>query len=604
MRVSDYIIDYLGEIGVKEIFVFYGGAIATLIDGFRKTNKTKYITALHEQAGGFAAEAYAKVSGNLGVMIATSGPGGHNLVTPIGNCFYDSVPCLFLTGQVPSQFSGEGCAARQVGFQETRIADIVRPITKYSKMITDPKKIKYELQKAIFLAKSGRPGPVLLDLPADVQGAEINPDELESFNNSSHQTSGDLNIIDEKINKFIIDLKNSKRPTILIGGGVRIANALPEIEELQKILKLPFFPTWNAMDVITSDSEYYGGRVGVCGGKGRNFAIQNSDLLLIVGSRLSLRIPGGGFKYFARKAKKYMVEIDPGSFEAQKGKVKIDEEILCNAKTFLKKLIEKLKTESIPDFSEWNRKVFEWRDKYDPVSKEYFSENSNNGYVHPYSFMRILSQEMKPEDIIIADAGGNVTVFSQAFETKKGQRTFSSNGNSPMGFAFPAGIGAWLASNKNQNVVAIIGDGGFNLNMQELQTIKIHNIKSKTIILNNSCYGFTKQFQERKFQASEACGPEGYAPPDFIKIAEAYGVKTIKISTNNEQEIRTKIREMLDSEEAVICDVNTGGYHDYLPRVTGEYPIEDMWPHLPRQEFRENMIIEPVSGWDSPTPYS
>jgi len=603
MRVSDYIIDYLGEIGIKEIFVFYGGAIATLIDGFKKTNKTRYITTLHEQAGGFAAEAYAKINNKLGVMIATSGPGGHNLVTPIANCFYDSIPCLFITGQVPSQFARQDNEIRQVGFQETPITEIVKPITKYSKVVTDPKKIRYEIEKAIFLTKERRPGPVLLDLPADVQGVEINPEDLETFNKSSNKTSCDLRIVDEKIENFVKDLKNSERPSILIGAGVRSAGAINEINELQEILKLPFFPTWNAIDIITSDSKYYGGRIGVCGGKGRNFAIQNTDLLLILGSRLSLRIPGGGFKYFAREAKKYMVEIDPKSFDAQKSKVHLDEEILCDAKIFLQRLIQRLKTEVLPDFSEWNNKVFEWRDRYDPVFKEYFNEDSNQGHVHPYSFMRILSQEMKSNDIVMADAGGNVTIFSQAFETKKGQRAFSSNGNSPMGFSFPAGIGAWLASDKTQNVVSIIGDGAFNLNIQELQTIKIHNIKSKTIILNNFCYGFTKQLQERKFNSSDACGPEGYAPPNFIKIAQAYGIKTIKIDTNNEQEIRIKIREMLDSSEPVICDVNTGNFHNYSPRVIGEYPLEDMWPYLPRQEFKENMIINPVQGWDSQSPY-
>ena len=603
MRVSDYIIDYLGKIGVKEIFVFYGGACADLIDSFRKTDKTRYITVLHEQAGGFAAEAYAKVNGNLGVVIVTSGPGGHNLVTPIANCFYDSVPCLFITGQAPMKFLRKTDEVRQVAFQESPITEIVKPITKYSKIVTDPSQVIYELEKAIFIAKSGRPGPVLLDLPVEVQGANINPDEVDRFNSSSRTSSCDYELIDKKIEKFIEDLKNSKRPTILVGAGVRLAGALKEIEEIQNILRLPFFPTWNAIDIITSDSEFYGGRVGVCGGKGRNFAIQNSDLLMMLGSRLSLRIPGGGYQYFAREAKKYMIEIDTNSFEAQKSRVHIDEEILCDAKVFLQRLIKRLREEVLPDFSEWNKRVFEWRDKYDPVSPEFFKENSNKGCVHPYSFMRILSQEMKSKDIVMADAGGNVTIFSQAFETKKGQRAFSSNGNSPMGFAFPAGIGAWFASDKNQNVVSIIGDGGFNLNIQELQTLKIHKVKSKTIILNNACYGFTKQFQKNKFNCSEACGPEGYEPPDFIKIAEVYGIRTIKINTNNEEEIRRKIREMLEADEPIICDVNIGDFYNYAPRVLGEGPMEDMYPRLSREEFKQNMIIEPVPGWDLPKPY-
>ena len=604
MRVADYIINELGNLGIKEVFEFYGGACADLIDAFTKTNKTRYITVLHEQAGGFAAEAYAKVKG-LGAMIATSGPGGHNLVTPIADCYYDSIPCIFITGQVSQEFLRPNDSVRQVGFQESPISEIVRPITKYSKMVTNPNEIRYEFEKAVYLAKNERPGPVLLDIPMNVQSAEIQ-DNLRCFNPTNH--SFDVSKVDEQIERFFNDLSKSKRPCVLVGGGIRIANALDELLEVEEALKIPFFTTWNAIDIVTSDNKYYGGLVGVCGGKGRNFGIQNSDLLLTIGSRLSRRIPGGGAKYFARGAKKYMVEIDKPVLDTQL--IDIDERVLCDVKLFLRKLIKRANTEySYGDFyrdkplnfTEWNQMVFNWRDRYDSVSKEFYELNSNKGKVHPYSFMRILSEEAGNKDIIIGDTGGNVTAFTQAFETKKGQRAFSSNGNSPMGFSFPAGIGAWFASEKllGQNVISIIGDGGFNLNIQELQTLRTYKIPLKVFIMNNHCLGFTRQFQKKRFGKTEACGPEGYIPPNFLDIVNAYKIRAVNIEINNTESIRKKIREVLDSKEPTICNVDNGDFDDYKPRIEGKKPLEDMYPYLDRKEFIQNMIEKPLPGWEN-----
>ena len=598
MRVADYIIDSLGELGVKEVFEFYGGACADLIDAFTKTKKTRYVTVLHEQAGGFAAEAYARIKG-FGAMIVTSGPGAQNLITPISNCFYDSVPCLFITGQAAQEFLRPNKSVRQVGFQETPIVEIAEPITKYAVMIRKPEDSRYEFEKAVFLAKNGRPGPVLLDIPMDVQETQIEPENLRGFDPSEYEASHiyETEKLDMQISCYLDDLAKCQRPVVLVGGGVRLGNALEELAEAQEILKIPFFPTWNAIDAVTSDSKYYGGRVGCCGGKGRNFGIQNSDLLLMVGSRLSRRIPGGGVQHFARGAKKYMVEIDEASLATQA--VPIDEKILCDSKTFLLRLTALAKIRNVPEFPEWNKRVFEWRDKYDPVFPEYYKEDSNNGKVHPYSFIRILSEEAGSKDIIIGDTGGNATMFSQAFETKKGQRAFASNGNSTMGFSFPGAIGAWFASDKKQNVISIIGDGGFNLNIQELQTLKTYNAITKTFIMNNHCLGFTRQFQKKRHNKTEACGPEGYVPPDFMKIISAYGIKAVKIEKNNADIIRKQIREVLDAKEPVVCEVDNGDFDNYGPRVEGKKPIEDMWPYLDRDEFKRNMIIEPVKGWET-----
>ena len=600
MKVADFVINYLADTGIKDVFEVYGAANGDMIDAFTRTSKARYISVIHEQAGGFAAEGYAKGSGKLGVAMATSGPGGHNLVTPIANCFYDSVPCLFITGQIKTAFMRPDPSIRQIGFQETDIVKIVEPITKYAKLVKNPADIRYELEKALFIAQDKRPGPVLLDLPIDVQKANIEPSVLAGFDHVAHAAAYDIKNTDNKIDLFLEDLSKSKRPVLLVGGGVRTANAVAEILRTGTALKIPAYPTWNALDIITSDFAYYGGRIGTFGGAGRNFGLQNSDLLLAVGSRISGRITGGNMKSFARAAKKYLVDVDEPLTRKSLQQLPFDENILCNAKVFLERLNFKLASFKAPDFSEWTARALAWKRKYDPVLPMYYAENSNNGCVHPYAFMRILSDEMQPGDVIVGDCGGNIVVTNHAFETKAGQRLITNNSNSPMGFSFAGAMGAWLASDKLHNVVCIIGDGGFNMNLQEIQTVKNYDMQFKTFILNNHCYGITRQFQRTNFEGrEEACGPKGYKPPDFVKVCNAYGIKTLSINKNSEPELRKAIREVLACSAPVVCDIDIGGWDSYIPRVVGwGTPIEDMEPCLPRDEFRQNMVIEPLRGWE------
>lgn len=603
MKVSDYIINELAKLNVKKVFTVYGGASAGLIDAFTRTSKIEYIVTSHEQIAGFAAEGYAKING-LGAVIVTSGPGAQNLQTCISNCFYDSTPVVFLTGQCPLPFLSCNEKVRQIGFQEARICEAVKGITKYCVMIKDPNRVRYEMEKAIFLAMSGRPGPVVLDIPADMQEKEIDPEKLEAYSSIENEVvKFDQEEVSVKIDEFLIDLQKAKRPVVIIGAGVRFAGALLELQEFSQKFKIPLFPTWNAIDCITDEDNYFGGRIGVCGGKGRNYGIQNSDLLLSIGSRLSLRLLGGGIRYFARGAKKYAVEIDPYSMPSLEETVRvveggnafpIDVKIHSDAKFFLQKLLYKTQGYNVPDFSEWNKWVFERRDKYVPAGKEVFEEDSNYGFTHPYAFMKLLSNQVSNKGVITADAGGNVTVFSQAFETKKGQRTFSSNGNSPMGFSVAGAIGAWFADTTRE-VVAIIGDGGFGLNPQVLQTISEYNINIKVFVLDNHCLGFTKQFQTAKYKKMEACDvTKGYFWLDPLRMAEAHSIPSIRISGNIKQNISERIRTILNIKGPVICDVDCGTFIDYAPRVLGKDPIEDMSPKLSWEEHVSNMIIKPV----------
>jgi acetolactate synthase-1/2/3 large subunit len=603
MKLADYVINYLAEIGVREVFVVYGAANGSLIDAFTRNDDIRYVATMHEQGAGFAAEGYAKVSKNIGVAIATSGPGGMNFVTSVGNCFYDSVPCLFITGQIKTKYMRPDKSIRQIGFQETDIISVVKPLSKYAKLIEDPSSIKYELQKAIYLAKNGRPGPVFLDIPIDVQKADINPEELIGFDEELQEVCYNNNRIGEQINRFLKDLFNSKRPCLMVGGGVRLAGAEKEMLELAKILKIPCFPTWNALDIIASDFEYYGGRIGTYGGAGRNFGVQNSDLLLAIGSRISGRITGGEPHLFARGAKKYMVDVDGPAMQRKLQQLPFDECILSDAKLFIGLMIEKLKTYDVPDYTEWNERVMGWKVKYDPVTKEMYEPAQ---YIHPYAFLRILSEEMDSNDILAGDCGGNIVAINHSFETKVGQHYFTNNGNSPMGFSFAGAMGACFVAEDTQNVVCVIGDGGMNMNIQEIQTVINYGVKLKTIILNNHIYGITKAFQEVNFEGrSEACGPKGYNPPDFIKIAKAYGIDNMIIEDGTDYEkVRRQIREFLDHDSAVICDVNCHEYHTYEPKIVGwSTPIEDMYPYLPREEFYSNMEIEPLEiSKDPPMP--
>ncbi len=430
MKVADYIINHLADYGIEDVFLVYGAANGDLVDAFTRNDKIRYVAVMHEQGGGFAAEGHAKISGKIGVAMATSGPGGMNFVTSIGNCFYDSVPCLFITGQINSKFMRPDESIRQIGFQETDIISVVKPMTKYAKTIMNPLDVKYELEKAIHMATEGRPGPVLLDIPIDVQKSDIDENSMMGYD-VGLKTMYDIDVITKQVDKYIEDLKNSERPCLMIGGGVRLSGAVDELLELGRELKIPMFPTWNALDIVCSDYEYYGGRIGTYGGAGRNFGIQNSDLLLAIGSRISGRITGGNVHTFAREAKKYMVDVDKAGLQKKLQQVPFDECIYSDAKLFINILKNRLKpawmragSGHLPNFDSWVDKVMDWKEKYDPVTEDMFKPRK---YPHPYAFTRILSEEMNDNDIFVADCGGNIVVCNHAFETKVGQRYFTNN---------------------------------------------------------------------------------------------------------------------------------------------------------------------------------
>lgn len=589
MIVSEYIARFLVEKGIRDVFLLDGSAAASLIVAVAKNKNLKYYCPLHEQAGSFMVDGYFKASRRMSVMIATSGPGGQNLLNGIAASYYDSCPAIYFTGQVNSRFIKPNNLIRQRGFQENDIISMVKPVTKYAVLITDPVCLPYELEKAYQIAISGRPGPVVLDIPMDIQRSRLSGG-LRHYSIDIPQKN-EL----EKVSVVLDLLERAKRPVVLLGGGIWLAGAIKDAEKLALLLKrVPFLVTWNMIDYY--QPKYFGGKVGTFGGDGRNFAIQNSDLLLSIGSRISGRVTGGMIKTFARSAKKIIVDIDPNELKYQQ--VKGDLNICCDAKIFIRELIKYLRSRSsvIKSVDQyWLERVQGWRVKYKVVRDEYWKQKAS---VNPYVFVEVLSVLMAEGDILVHEAGGNCVITSQAFQPKAKQRVFTNNGNSSLGYSFPAAIGAAIAARKR--IICITGDGGMNFNIQELQTLKQYNLAVKVFIFCNDVFGITKAYRDTHFN-SEYAGVDkqhGISFPDFVKIAKAYGLKGVRI--DNHCDLKRKIANVLNTKGSVICSVNMVGFYDYQPKLGWGTPIEDQYPFLPRDEFRKNMIIQPHKGWENP----
>jgi acetolactate synthase-1/2/3 large subunit len=588
MKVADYIIARLAREGIDTVFLVQGAANADLIDAFNRVEGIRYVCPMHEQAAGFAAEGWAKVTGLPGCAIATSGPGGQNLVTPIANCYYDSVPAIFITGQVNSRFMAQTPDVRQVGFQEWPAAQVLAPITKMSVLITDPETVPFHLESALRLCVEGRPGPVHLDIPIDVQRGQC-ADVPVTFPGT--RTPGLDALVKatnaELIAELIEDLRKAKRPILLVGGGAY--KARDQVRLLAEQIGIPAIPTWNALDIISADCPMYGGQVGTYGGAGRNFAVQNCDLLLALGSRISGRITGGNIQSFARGAKRYYVEIDQALADPRNQQLPAHESICADVAAVATALLTNHAAQPYRASHEWLDLVLAWRDKYDPVASKYEGQQLN-----PYTFARELSGHVAENAIIVGDCGGNIVALNHGFKTKRGQRYITNNGNSPMGFSLAGAIGAWFADPSRQ-VICVIGDGGMMLNVQELQTVANYNIPLKIFVINNEIYGISRAFQHTHFEGRlNTTGPDGYKPASFDRIA--FGFEIAHKVVRNAHSIAL----ILEADCPVLAELHCPGFCDYTPAIRGwNTPIEDMYPLLPREEFRSNMIIDPLPGWET-----
>lgn len=595
MKLSDYLVQYLVDHKVKDVFIVMGGAASHIVDSLGKNTKIRYICMQHEQAAAMAADAQARLTGHPSAAVATSGPGATNLITGTCTSWFDSIPCIFLTGQVSLKETKGTSKIRQLGFQETDIVEIIKSVTKYAVMVKDPSLIKYHLDKAFYLAKNGRPGPAWLDLPLNVQHSEINPDSLRGFDPKLEKQGSQK--LRQQVKKTLELIAKASRPIILAGHGIRIANAIPEFEKLINVLGWPVVSTWSGIDILPHNHPLYIGQTGVYGARSANFAIQNSDLLLSIGSRLDTRQTGNQPQTFARAATKIAIDIDKA--ELTKEWVKINLPIEADAKVFLAQIAKQLPSIQKPPISKWQQKIKDWQNKFPVILPEFYKQKDST---NPYIFIRALSKELNNDDIILVDSGATTVWTFQAFQVKKGQRLINPLGNFPMGYAIPAGIGAWFATGKKR-VICIVGDGAMQMNIQELQTVSNHKIPLKIFVINNHSYGIVKQFQDLYFDSryEGTSYKGGYSCPDFLKIAKAYGLTTYSIKSHSN--ISQKIASVLNSKRASLCEILIDENQKIIPKLAAvktargyvSKPIEDQWPHLDRTEFLRNMIIDTIS---------
>ena len=590
MKVSDYIASFLVKQNIHHVFQVIGGASVHMVDSLSKRKDIEYICTQHEQAAAMAAESYARLTKNMGAAMATSGPGMTNLITGIGCAYFDSIPTICITGQVNTFESKGNKKVRQIGFQETDIAEIVKSITKFSVRVDDVADIRYYLEKAVATAKSGRPGPVLVDIPMNIQRENIDPQKLRKFNVKELNLDIDnAKTVKIKISEAVKLLEHAKRPVVIAGGAVRFADQTKEFEELVNMLGFPVVSTWSGIDVLPHDHPLYRGQIGVYGARGANFTVQNSDCILSVGSRLDTRITGGKPETFAREAKKIVIDIDRAELFKNRG-LTPDVGICADVREVIPQHISMAKKAKLQEISEWKIKTALWKDKYPAILPEWRKRRDK---VDPYVFMETLSNTLSKNSVVVTDCGGNLTWTIQGFSVHRGQRLFSTMGNSPMAYSLPASIGASFALGRRE-VICIIGDGGLQMNIQELQTIVYYKLPIKIFIMNNHSYGIIKQFQEMYFEGNYVgtTPKTGYSVPDFIKIGKAYGIKTVTIS--NHQELSLKLKNVLNYKGSVLCDVLIPDNSKLIPKLEFGRPIEDLSPLLPRDELMENLLIKPI----------
>ena len=577
MKLTDYIGEYISKIA-DNVFVGQGGNIIHVLDSLGKRKDIKIIPSQNEQGAAIAADAYSRFNEKkIGITATTSGPGMLNLMQGIACSFFDSIPTIHFVGAVVTKKLRKNKKIRQIGFQEMEVVDIVKPITKYAVLLKDKNMIKYELEKMFYYAKEGRQGPVLMDLPDDLQRAEINPKKLKGFKPPNKLKK---KVLFEK--KFLKLIKKSKRPLIVVGHGINLSNTKKELYKFISRTGIPFSPSWATVDLFMSEDELNAGTFGVAATRYGNFAIQNADLLISLGCRLNTQITGSNLKSFAPNAKKIVVDIDDNELKKSNG-LKYDLKINLNLKEFFKIINPKIKHKK--NYSKWISKFRSWKLKYPIVHKKYYRQTKK---CNPYVFFRSLSEQTGKNDVLIPDASANLIWAMQSFKVK-GQKIFTALNHSPMGYSMPATIGAYLAD-KNKNVICTIGDGSMQMNVQELATISHFNLPVKIFVINNNGYGLIKQTQDTWLD-SRRVGVDsgsGLAMPNLIKIANAYGIKTFEI--NNHKEMDKKLIQILKSKSPVLCDVKVNEKQKVIPKLEFGRAIHDLSPRLSEKEINLNII--------------
>ena len=564
MKVSDYIATRIEQKGIKFVFELSGGMIAHLLDSLNQKTKIQVISMHHEQSAAFAAEGFARMTGIPGVALATSGPGATNLLTGIGSCYFDSVPCIFITGQVNRHEMKLERNIRQLGFQETDIASMAKPITKACFQITDPNQLPNILELAFEISTSGRPGPVLIDIPMDVQRSNI---EIEPFIN---ETKKIIDFDNGLISDLIKDINNSKKPLILCGRGIRASNSIELFKIFAKTTGIPIVSSLLALDVIPYEDSQRVGFIGSYGNRWANIALGNCDLLIVLGSRLDIRQTGADTNYFQNR-KIYHVDCEKDEIN---NRIFGCIPIVSDIKYFFEKFNKIAYDHQFEINSEWINFIEFEKSKW-PDTKEVDAIGIN-----PNVFMHLLSSNSKKAAAYIADVGSHQMWAAQSLEIGNNQQFLTSGGMGAMGFALPASIGSCLAVNKLP-VIVLIGDGCMQINIQELQTIFRNKLPIKIIVLNNESLGMIRQFQDSYFESRYQSTSWGYSAPDFEKVAIAYGIQAKTII--NENDVLSAINWLWESKnefQPQLLQVMINPKTNTYPKLAFGRPITEMEPFV------------------------
>ena len=590
MRLADFVIEFLKKKGIDTVFTVSGGGSIFLCDALYKAKKLKYISCHHEQAVSFAAESYSRFKNKPGAAIVTTGPGGTNCTTGVACCWIDSVPTIFISGQVYLNQTIQNTGLRQIGVQEIDIVNMVKKFTKYSVMVKKPDEIKYHLEKAFYLSTDGRPGPVWIDIPADIQNSEINLKNLKSFKPKIKKKN--TKKLNEKIKNVAKLLMKSEKPMLHIGQGVKISEGEKYLRSLIGKYKIPFGLTWNASDLIETSHNSYIGKPGAFSERGSNFIVQNCNLHISIGTRLPFMVTGYHSHDFARNAKKIMVDID--NTELKKNRTKPDIKICCDAKYFLKTLL-KYMPNKINISKKWRAYCKNIRKKYPIVLERYRQQKKT---INSYYFIECLSKQLKKDETIVTDMGLSFVGTHQAFDIKKGQKLYTNSGHAPMGWGLPAAIGASYAKNKKK-VICLTGEGGLQMNIQELATVMHNKLPIKIFIYNNGGYLTIKQTQQLGFN-SRIMGSNkksGISFPDYKKIADSHKMKYFLLKDT--KNLKKDLKKILNSHDSVITEIMLDHEQEQMPKAINKRlpngkvvatKFEDLYPFLSANELKENML--------------
>ena len=588
MKLSDVVVDYLAERGIGHIFLVSGGGIMHMVDSVGRNPRLRYVCNFHEQACVIAAEAYARVTNGVGACLVTTGPGATNALSAVPGAWFDSIPIVVLSGQVRLPLIANYERVRQLGPQEVNIIPMVVPVTKYAKTIHEPENIRRELDEAFAAATEGRPGPVWVDLPLDIQSAEITASPSEPV----HEPREPGPDVQDAVRQTVELLTKARRPIFVAGHGIRLGHAESALTEFLAATRLPVVMPISAFDLVAESYPEHMGAFGPIGRRASNFAVQSSDLVISVGASMSIAATGFNTAGFAPRAKKVVVNVDPG--EIEKSSLQIDVPVIADAGDFLRELTAQLRGVAMPPRDRWLEACADWKRRYPPgPPPDYIKPD----FVNSYALAEELSRQMGPGEIVVGGISLDVASLYQSFQVKERQRVLVNANYGAMGWDLPAAVGACVAAD-GARVVLVTGDGSIQFNIQELQAVRSNNLNLRIFVLNNAGYESIRTTQNNWFEGRFVGSDfrSGIGNPDFEKLAAAYGLGYARLDDPNE--LAGSVRKVLEHDGPMLCEVMISPDQPRTPRASSyrredgtmeTRPLEDLFPFLPREEIHANM---------------